>query len=376
MSLEQSVRRKALELGFDVCRIAGAELSTLAGERLGAWLASGAHGDMEWMETTAERRSSPAALWPQVRSVVMLGANYGSSEDPLAALGNPTLGAVSLYARRRDYHDVIKGRLKLLAGFLLAQAGAGAAKAFVDTAPVMEKPLAQAAGLGWQGKHTNLVSREFGSWLLLGAIFTDLALLPDAPESDHCGSCRRCLDVCPTNAFPAPYRLDARRCIAYLTIEHKGQIPREFRPAIGNRVFGCDDCLAACPWNKFASRARDARLAAREELGRLPLQDLAALDDPAFRALFSATPVKRLGHARFMRNVAIAIGNSFDPRLAPAAERLLAHASPLARGAAVWALARLLPPGEFAALASLWAPREDDREVVSEWAKETQSLKK
>ncbi len=376
MSLEQDIRRKALELGFDLCRIARGEASPLSAERLAAWLASGAHGDMDWMATTAERRSSPRALWPEARSIVMLGANYGPSGDPLTVLNRPERGAVSLYARRRDYHDVVKGRLKLLAGFFLSRAGGGEAKVFVDTAPVMEKPLAQAAGLGWQGKHTNLVSREFGSWLLLGAIFTDLALEPDSPESDHCGACRKCLDICPTNAFPAPYRLDARRCVAYLTIEHKGQIPRAFRGAIGNRVFGCDDCLAVCPWNKFAAEARDAKLAARAELEHPPLADLAALDDAGFRALFAGTPVKRLGHARFMRNVAIAIGNSGAPHLAPAAERLLGHMSPLARGAAVWALARLLPREAFASLAQRWAPLEENGDVSSEWAKETQCAKK
>lgn len=376
MSLEQEVRRKALDLGFDLCRIASADVSPLAGERLADWLKSGAQGDMDWMATTAERRASPRALWPEARSVVMLGANYGSSGDPLAVLNRPERGAVSLYARRRDYHDVLKGRLKLLAGFLLSRAGAGEAKVFVDTAPVMEKPLAQAAGLGWQGKHTNLVSRDFGSWLLLGAIFTDLALEADRPGSDHCGVCRKCLDICPTHAFPEPYRLDARRCIAYLTIEHKGQIPREFRGAIGNRIFGCDDCLAVCPWNKFAAEAREAKLAARDELEDLPLAALAALDDAGFRVLFSGTPVKRLGHARFMRNVAIALGNSGDARLAPAAERLLGHVSPLARGAAVWALARLLPRAEFVHLAQRSAPLEADAGVLEEWAKESQCAKK
>ncbi|PWB82460.1 MAG: tRNA epoxyqueuosine(34) reductase QueG [Methylocystaceae bacterium] len=376
LSLTPAIRQKARELGFDQCRITPAGAPPLAGERLADWLKSGAHGDMEWMETTAERRASPEVLWAEARSIVMLGANYGPAENPLAVLSERGRGAISLYARRRDYHDVVKGRLKLLAGFLLSRAGGGEAKVFVDTAPVMEKPLAQAAGLGWQGKHTNLVSRRFGSWLFLGAIFTNLELEADSPESDHCGSCRACLDICPTNAFPAPYRLDARRCVAYLTIEHKGGIPREFRAAIGNRVFGCDDCLAVCPWNKFASAAQDARLAARDELESVALADLAALDEAGFRALFAGTPVKRLGHARFMRNVAIAIGNSGDPALAPAAERLLGDASPLARGAAVWALARLLPRDEFASLADRLAPLEADAEVLEEWAKETQSPKK
>jgi epoxyqueuosine reductase len=331
---------------------------------------------MEWMAQTPERRSAPRGLWSEARSIIVLGSNYGSGEDPLATLARPDRGAISLYARRRDYHEVIKGRLKQLASFLLARAGSGEAKVFVDTAPVMEKPLAEAAGLGWQGRHTNLVSRRFGSWLFLGSIFTDLALAPDASEDDHCGSCRKCLDICPTGAFPAPYRLDARRCVAYLTIEHKGPIPRELRAGIGNRVFGCDDCLAVCPWNKFAQSARDARLALRPELDAPPLAELAALDDPGFRALFAGTPVKRLGHARFSRNVAIAIGNSGDARLADALRPLLGHVSPLARGAAVWALARLLPVEEFAGLARRSAPLEADALVRAEWAKETQCEKK
>ncbi|MBY6240973.1 tRNA epoxyqueuosine(34) reductase QueG [Methylosinus sp. Sm6] len=365
-----------MELGFDLCRVASASAPPQAGERLADWLASGAHGDMEWMAATPERRAAPRALWSDARSIIVLGSNYGADADPLAALARRERGAISLYARRRDYHEIIKGRLKQLASFLLARAGSGEAKVFVDTAPVMEKPLAQAAGIGWQGKHTNLVSRRFGSWLFLGSIFTDLALAPDAPERDHCGSCRICLDICPTNAFPAPYRLDARRCVAYLTIEHKGPIPRELRAAVGNRVFGCDDCLAVCPWNKFARRATDLRLALRPELDAPPLADLAALDDAGFRALFAATPVKRLGQARFLRNVAIAIGNSGDARLAAALRPLLDHASPLPRGAAVWALARLLPPAELASLAREYAPREPDALVRAEWAKETQWEKK
>ena len=361
LSLEEALRARAAELGFDLCRIAPASAPPQAGERLAAWLASGAHGDMEWMAATPERRAAPQGLWREARSIILLGANYGSDEDPLADLARRDRGAISLYARRRDYHEVIKGRLKQLAAFLLSRAGGGEAKVFVDTAPVMEKPLAQAAGLGWQGKHTNLVSRRFGSWLFLGSIFTDLTLAPDAPERDHCGSCRKCLDICPTDAFPAPYRLDARRCVAYLTIEHKGPIPRELRAAIGNRVFGCDDCLAVCPWNKFA-RVRSRRAARRcvAELDAMPLAELAALDDPGFRALFAATPVKRLGHARFLRNVAIAIGNSGEARLAAALRPLLDHPSPVTRGAAVWALARLSPREELASLARAYAPREPD----------------
>ncbi len=308
---------------------------------------------MAWMAETSERRASPRALWPQVKTIVMLGANYGPAENPLAALMARDRGTISVYARSRDYHDVLKGRLKQLAGFIAARASPNPCevKVFVDTAPVMEKPLAEAAGLGWQGKHTNLVSRDFGSWLFLGAIFTDLELVPDAPEHDHCGSCRACLDICPTEAFSAPYRLDARRCIAYLTIEHKGPIPREFRAKIGNRIYGCDDCLAVCPWNKFAQATREAKLSARADLANPSLSELARLSDADFRALFSGSPIKRLGHQRFLRNVLIAIGNSADPGLAPLALEQLFSPSALVRGAAVWALARLTPQGDFDALA-------------------------
>jgi epoxyqueuosine reductase len=335
---------------------------------------------MDWMAETAERRADPLALWPQARSVVMLGANYGPSSNPLADLAVRERGNVSVYARNRDYHELTKGRLKQLASFMLARNRWGEdrprAKVFVDTAPLMEKPLAAAAGLGWQGKHTNLVSREFGSWLFLGAILTTIDLAPDAPETNHCGSCRACLDTCPTQAFPAPYRLDARRCIAYLTVEHVGPIPREFRAAVGNRIFGCDDCLAVCPWNKFAQATREAKLTARPELAAPDLAALAALDEAGFRALFAGGPVRRLGLARFLRNVLIALGNSAAPPLAPAAERLLAHEEPLVRGAAVWALARLLEPAAFAALAAQRRPRERDANVLDEWAKETHSSTK
>lgn len=329
---------------------------------------------MGWMAETAARRASPRDLWPDVASVVMLGLNYGPAADPLAALERRESGAISVYARHRDYHDIVKGRLKELAAFLLKRAG-GEVKVFVDTAPVMEKPLAQRAGLGWQGKHTNLVSRDFGSWLFLGAIFTDLRLAPDAPERDHCGSCRNCLDVCPTHAFPAPYRLDARRCVSYLTIELKGPIPREFRAAIGNRIYGCDDCLAVCPWNKFAQTTREAKLAARDDLQAPPLEELSRLDDASFRALFSGSPIKRIGRARFLRNVLIAIGNSGAPALAVEAERLLDDPEPLVRGAAVWALARLAPQ-RLAVLQPRCLAGESDPGVREEWAKETQLRKK
>jgi epoxyqueuosine reductase len=351
--------------GFDVLGVAAPDSIPGAGERLRHFLAEGAHGDMAWMETTAERRADPRALWPDVRSIVMLGLNYGPGEDPLAILKRHDRGAISVYARADDYHDVVKPRLKTLARWLVARVG-GDVKVFVDTAAVMEKPLAQASGLGWQGKHTNLVSLRHGSWLFLGAIFTTLALPLDAPEGDHCGSCRACLDVCPTAAFPAPYRLDARRCISYLTIEHKGPIPHELRPLMGNRIYGCDDCLAVCPWNKFAQEGRETKLAAREALRAPALAELARLDDAAFRALFSKSPIKRIGRDRFLRNVLIAIGNSGDRLLAGEAERLIGDRSPLVRGAAVWALGRL-DRQRLAALASA-GRSEHDPAVEGEWA--------
>ena len=320
---------------------------------------------MDWMAARPERRSDPRILWPDVRSIVMLGVNYGPDHDPTVILAKPERGAISVYAKGDDYHDVIKKRLKALARWLIAQAG-GDAKVFVDTAAVMEKPLAAAAGLGWQGKHTNLVSREFGSWLFLGALFTTLELPPDAAEPDRCGTCSACLDICPTAAFPAPYRLDARRCISYLTIEHKGPIPRELRSLMGNRIYGCDDCLAVCPWNKFAQLGREAKLSARGQLKAPTLAELARLDDTAFRALFAKSPVKRIGRDRFVRNVLIAVGNSDDLGLAVEAEQLLADAAPLVRAAAVWALGRL----DARRLAAL-APRramEPDPDVRDEWS--------
>ncbi len=329
------------------------------------FLAEGAHGDMAWLEATAQRRGDPRALWPEVRSVVMLGVNYGPQHDPLAILKRRDCGAISVYAQGDDYHDLIKKRLKALARWLVAHGG-GDVKVFVDTAAVMEKPLAANAGLGWQGKHTNLVSRAFGSWLFLGAIFTTLDLPIDPAEADHCGRCRNCLDICPTAAFPAPYRLDARRCISYLTIEHKGPIARDLRPLIGNRIYGCDDCLAVCPWNKFAQAGREARLESREMLRAPKLAELARLDDTAFRALFAKSAVKRTGRDRFVRNVLIAIGNSGDESLSDEAERLLDDASPLVRGAAVWALGRL-SRSRLAAIAARRAA-ETDPDVLDEWA--------
>jgi epoxyqueuosine reductase len=304
------------------------------------FLTTGAHGDMDWMASKTDRRGDPRTLWPDARAIVMLGVSYGPDDDPLAILKQRTRGAISVYAQGDDYHEVIKPRLKALARWLRETAG-GDVKVFVDTAPVMEKPLAQAAGIGWQGKHTNLVSRAHGSWLFLGAIFTTLDLPPDAPERDHCGTCQACLDICPTAAFPAPYRLDARRCISYLTIEHRGPIPRALRPLIGNRIYGCDDCLAVCPWNKFAHAGHETKLAARMALHAPQLAELVRLDDMGFRALFTKSAVKRIGRARFVRNVLIAIGNSGDAALAGETERLLDDNSPLVRGAAIWALGRL-----------------------------------
>lgn len=332
--------------------------------RLERFIADGAHGDMAWMAETAERRGAPKALWPDVRSVIMLGLNYGPDEDPLAVLKQRSHAAISVYAKGDDYHDLIKKRLKEIARWLVANAG-GDVKVFVDTAAVMEKPLAASAGLGWQGKHTNLVSRQYGSWLFLGAIFTTLDLPADQPIEDSCGSCRACLDVCPTAAFPEPYRLDARRCISYLTIEHKGPIPRELRPLMGNRIYGCDDCLAVCPWNKFAQAGRETKLAAREALRAPSLAELSRLDDAQFRALFTKSPIKRIGRDRFIRNVLIAIGNSGDAGLAAEAERLLDDASPLVRGAAVWALRQLMSPKEFDALKREHS--DDDLSVREEW---------
>jgi len=338
--IEARIREAARKLGFDACGLTGVETPWPAAARLKEFVALDRHGEMGWMETTADRRSHPRAMWPEARSAIVLGVNYGPDADPLAALTRRDRGAISVYAQGDDYHELIKGRLKALARWLAA-ATPCQVKAFVDTAPLMEKPLAGAAGLGWQGKHTNLVSREFGSWLFLGVVLTDLALTPDAPETDHCGQCRACLDICPTKAFPAPYQLDARRCISYLTIEHAGPIPDEFRAALGNRIYGCDDCLAVCPWNKFAQVSHETKLAAREALVSPPLADLAALDDAAFRALFSKSPVKRIGRDRFVRNVLYAIGNSGDPALAVAAQARLGDASEVVRDAAAWALARL-----------------------------------
>ena len=364
--VKTALAREALALGFDCIGVTAPDAISLAAKHFRDFLDAGAHGDMDWLARDPERRADPRGLWPDVRSVIMLGVNYGPDEDPLAILKQRTRGAISVYAQGDDYHDVIKKRLKALARWLAATANCEV-KVFVDTAAVMEKPLAQASGLGWQGKHTNLVSREFGSWLFLGAIFTTLDLPRDDAEADHCGSCQACLDICPTAAFPAPYKLDARRCISYLTIENKGPIPHEFRKAIGNRIYGCDDCLAVCPWNKFAAVGRETKLAARDELRAPALSELARLDDAAFRARFTRSPVKRIGRDRFIRNVLIAIGNSGEGALATEAERLLSDASPLVRGAAVWALGQLLPLEKFAVLRASALPIEGDEGVCNEW---------
>jgi epoxyqueuosine reductase len=364
--LRDLIDREARAAGFEAVAVTTPDAIPLAPERLEKFVADGFHGSMGWIEETMARLAAPSTLWPDVRSIVVLAMNYGPDRDPREILERPDRGAISVYAQNRDYHEVMKGRLKEIAGKIVARVG-GDVKVFVDTAPVMEKPLAEAAGLGWQGKHTNLVSREHGSWLFLGTIFTTAELEPDRREDDHCGSCRACLDACPTNAFPAPYRLDARRCISYLTIENKGPIPREFREAIGNRIYGCDDCLAACPWNKFARAASEAKLAARDDLRAPELAGLLALDDAGFRALFSGSPVKRIGRDRFIRNVLIAAGNSGDAGLIGPVRMLLADPSPLVRGAAIWALSRLPDERDFGALASQALQEEADASVRDEW---------
>jgi epoxyqueuosine reductase len=366
-SLKERIAREANALGFQAVRFAGADPPPGAGAALDTFLADGRQGDMAWLAANAERRKSPRAIWPDVKSIIMLGMSYGPERDPLQVLGERSRGAISVYAQGADYHDVIKSKLKVLAA-RVQDVAQGEVKVFVDTAPVMEKPIAAKAGLGWQGKHTNLVSRDFGSWLFLGAIFTTAEIDPDTPEEDHCGACRRCLDVCPTNAFVAPYQLDARACISYLTIEHKGHIAPEFRERMGNRIFGCDDCLAVCPWNKFATVAREAKLSVRAESDNPPLSELLQLDDAGFRARFRGTPIKRTGRDRFLRNVLIAAGNSGDESLVPQVEERLGDASPLVRAMAVWALSRLAPDWA-AAVRESEAQGEGDPAVADEWAR-------
>src|SRR5436190_3032021 len=367
MPLEERLRCKAREEGFASLRITDPATAAKAGERLKEFLSLRREGDMGWLRETAARRADPIVLWPQARSAIMLAMSYAPEIDPMQRLNAKDTGVISGYALGRDYHDVIKGKLKNLAQWLARETEQDV-KVFVDTAPLMEKPLAEAAGLGWQGRHTNLVSRELGSWFFLGAILSEAMLARDAAESDHCGSCRACLDICPTKAFPAPYQLDARRCISYLTIEHKGHIDREFRSAIGNRIYGCDDCLAVCPWNKFASEASEAKLRAREDLVSPGLDDLAVLDDAGFRKLFVGSPVKRVGRDRFVRNVLIAIGNSGNANFISVAEHLLNDSSPLVRAMAVWALAQLMPHEDFQHARGMHVMTEPDVAVKAEWS--------
>lgn len=366
LSVNAAIRDRALALGFDAVGFAPAGLGDRARHGLSDFLAKGYHGDMGWLADREAQRASPTSLWQDARSVIAVGLNYGPDRDPLDILRQPERGAISVYAQGRDYHHVLKKKLRVLARYV-ADEFHSEVKLFVDTAPVMEKPLAQRAGLGWQGKHTNLVSRDWGSWLFLGEIYTTLELASDDAETDHCGGCSRCVSVCPTGAFPSPYKLDARRCISYLTIEHKGHIAPEFRSAMGNRIYGCDDCLAVCPWNKFAKSGQHADLNPRLELTWPRLADLVTLDDAAFRSVFSGSPVKRLGRDRFVRNVLIAIGNSSEPSLIKRAEEMIHDSSPLVRAMAVWALWRLSPPEAFAALRDRHHPGETDAQVRAEW---------
>lgn len=363
--LKDELIAEATRLGFDSVRVASPELESATSRAFDAFIAAGRHGDMDWMADTAERRREPTSLWPDVRSVITLAVNYGPESDPLDLLKERDRGAISVYARGKDYHDIIKKRLKALARWLVDNAG-GDVKVFVDTAPVLEKPIAQRAGIGWQGKHTNLVSRDFGSWLFLGEIFTTLDLSTDPAETDHCGACRACLDICPTAAFPAPYQLDARRCISYLTIEHKGHIPRELRPLMGNRVYGCDDCLAICPWNKFAQKGTLPDLMPRMELTAPRLLDLAQLNDTDFRSIFAGSPIKRIGRDRFVRNILIAIGNSATQAATGVVEMLCQDESPLVRVAAVWALARI-NSDRASELRATIGDQESDEDVRAEW---------
>lgn len=365
--LKQFIVEESRAAGFDLVAITRPDSIPLAEGRLREYLALGRHASMAWMQETEERRASPQGLWPDVRSIIVLAMNYGPGTDPLLALSQKDKAAISVYAQNRDYHDIVKGRLKNVASRFAARAAGESLKVFVDTAPVMEKPLAEAAGLGWQGKHTNLVSRTHGSWLFLGTIFTTADLPADERETDHCGSCRACLDACPTAAFPAPYQLDARRCISYLTIEHKEPIAPEFRKAMGNRIYGCDDCLAVCPWNKFAETAREAKLQARDDLKSPSLAFLLTLDDAAFRTLFSGSPIKRIGRDRFMRNVLIASGNSGDAALTGAVMPHLRDMSPLVRGASVWALSELMDRKHFLSLSLAHIAQENDIDVLTEW---------
>lgn len=368
--LAASIRQQAHSLGFGAARFAGLPDVWAASERLQAFVEAGFHGDMAWMEETLERRRHPRNMWSGAQSALVLGYNYGPDSDPLALLHQTDIANISVYARGDDYHELIKKKLKQLATWIVGQTGCEL-KVFVDTAPLMEKPLAALAGLGWQGKHTNLVSREFGSWLFLGVILLDRVIAEDTPERDHCGSCHACLDICPTNAFEGPYRLDARKCLSYLTIEYRGPWPEIYRRAMGNRIYGCDDCLAVCPWNKFASATHEIRLQAREGFEGLKLADLAGLDDPSFRALFSKSPVKRIGRESFLRNVHYALGNHLkladDPEARAALVRNLNDESAVVRGATVWALKQAMSAEDFANMRSEYLQNEIDETVKAEW---------
>ena len=359
-----ALQLKAKELGFDDLRITSAILNPIIGDELQSYVQSGHHGDMGWMVETLDRRKSPNAMWPQAKSAIMLAVNYDQGLDVFSRLEQKSNGVISTYALNRDYHDVIKSKLKILASWFATTSGQDV-KVFVDTAPLMEKPLAAQAGLGWQGKHTNLVSRKLGSWFFIGSILTAAELPIDEAEIDHCGSCQACLDICPTKAFTAPHQIDARRCISYLTIEHKGHIAREFRKSMGNRIYGCDDCLAICPWNKFASESREIKLKARADLISPSLSQLLKLDDANFRTLFSGSPVKRIGRDRFIRNVLIAAGNSDDQDLIHDIKILLHDQSPLVRAMAVWALGQL-SESEFVQERKTIA--ESDIDVLKEWS--------
>ncbi|HVJ35522.1 MAG TPA: tRNA epoxyqueuosine(34) reductase QueG [Terriglobia bacterium] len=360
------IKAEALKLGFDAVGFAPATLAETARQDLAQFIEEGRHGEMQWLEDKAERRGDPKVLWPEACSVIVLGLNYAPANDPFDFKERPETGNISVYARHRDYHDTVKKKLKALGRWMAERYDCGI-KVFVDTAPVMEKPLAQQARLGWQGKHTNLVSRDFGSWLFLGEVYTTLDLGADEPEADHCGSCHRCLDICPTQAFTGPYRIDARRCISYLTIEHKGPIPRDLRPLMGNRIYGCDDCLAICPWNKYAQVSAQSDFQPRGALTAPRLRELAALDDETFRALFTASPIKRIGRDRFLRNVLTAIGNSGHRDLADCAINLLEDPSPLVRGAAIWALSRLVERPGIEQEAARFRAAERDESVRAEW---------
>ena len=364
-TLRNWLNDSAISAGFHSVHVTDATLPETVGTNLQKFLAQKLNGDMSWLADTAMRRCQPAAMWPDATTAIVLTVNYAPDHDPMDNICQYDRGNISVYARGRDYHDVVKGKLKQLASQFASRSRANV-RVFVDTAPLMEKPLAAKAGAGWQGKHTNLVSRSAGSWLFLGTILTDAYLPADEPERDHCGSCTRCLDICPTDAFVAPYQLDARRCISYLTIEHKGQIPSEFRHAIGNRIFGCDDCLAVCPWNKFAALASENKFVGSKTMPALA--DLLKLDDAGFRKMFAGSPVRRTGHVRFLRNVLIAAGNSGDCGLAPLIVTYLGHADPLVRGMAVWALSKLAPINKLRAMATQYIGHETDNAVAAEWA--------